>query len=73
MIINLIHRPGKGKQFEMFKLQQNMAHALNLKVTVFLQYEHLFDQTIVELVKEYQREFNDEVGIWYSDIPTKEM
>lgn len=73
MIVNIIHRPGSGKQFEMFKLQQSYAHSLGLKTTVFLQYEHLFNEEIVALARQYSSQFQDEIGIWYSDIPTKEM
>lgn len=73
MVVNLIHRPGAGIQFDMFKLQQTYAHDLGLKVTILLQYEHLFDEKIIELVNSYSRDFGDELGIWYSDIPSKEM
>ncbi len=36
MILNLIHRPGDNKKYEMFRLQQKFAHELGLKVTILV-------------------------------------
>lgn len=73
MIVNIIHRPAFGRQYEMFKLQQEMAHNLQLKVTILMPYDFLFDEEIVENVKEYQSLYNDEVGVWFGEIANERM
>ena len=73
MIVNVIHRPAWGKQYEMFRLQQSMAHELGLKVTVLVPYDFLFDEKIVADIQEDNRQYGDEIGIWFGEIATKRM
>ena len=54
MYVNLIHRPGNQAQRPMFELQQKYAHDLNLKTTVFLQYDNLFEEDLLKQVLEDQ-------------------
>lgn len=73
MIVNVIHRPAWGKQYEMFRLQQSMAHELGLKVTVLVPYDFLFDEKIVADILKDNRQYGDEIGIWFGEIATERM
>jgi hypothetical protein len=65
MILNLIHRPSKGK---MDMLQLDIAHRLGLKCTNLMMSKTLFDDEIIELVKKYNREYGDEIGLSFLGI-----
>lgn len=73
MYVNLIHRPSNITHRPMFKLQQKLAHELQLKTTVFLQYENLFEDSLVESIISDKNEYGDEIGLWFSDIPSPYM
>lgn len=57
----------------MFWLQQSLAHELGLKTTVFFQYENLFEPDLVKEVTEQKAKYGDELGLWFSDIPSEFM
>jgi hypothetical protein len=65
MYLNLLHRPIGGKMKELFMLQQDYAHELNLKVTVLVPFNMMHDEEIVNLVKQYEEKYGDEIGIWF--------
>ena len=73
MYINLIHRPSNSTHRPMFWLQQSMAHEIGLKTTVFFQYENLFEEDLVKEVIEQKNKYGDEIGLWFSDIPSPYM
>lgn len=73
MIFNLIHRPIAGEKRQIFQLQQNMAHALDLKVTLMVQYELMFDKDLMDETMRYHNEHGDEIGVWFSDIASDKM
>lgn len=73
MIFNLIHRPISGERREIFQMQQSMAHELNLKVTLLVQYELMFEPDIVEETKRYHEVYGDEIGVWFSDLASDRM
>ena len=73
MYINLIHRPSNLTHHPMFWLQQSLAHELGLKTTVFFQYENLFEPDLVKEVTEQKEKYGDELGLWFSDIPSEFM
>lgn len=68
MYVNLIHRPGTKAQRPMFELQQKIAHELGLKTTVFLQYDNLFDEELLQQVQADKEEYGDEIGIWFANL-----
>ena len=68
MYVNLIHRPGNQAQRPMFELQQKYAHDLKLKTTVFLQYDNLFEEELLEQVLKDQKTYGDEIGIWFANL-----
>lgn len=68
MIVNVIHRPMKGKLYEMFRLQQDMAHGLGLKVTILVQYDFMFMPEVVEDILRDHQEYGDEIGIWVNGL-----
>ena len=68
MIVNLIHRPAPGSQYEMFRLQQEMAHSLGLKVTLLLPYDFLFDERTLRDVREDHARYGDELGLWLGEL-----
>ncbi len=61
MILNLLHRPGEGP----FELQQEIAHSLNLKVTLMLRAKDLFDQTTLNTAIKHHQQYGDEIGLWF--------
>ena len=68
MIVNVIHRPGQGKQYEMFRLQQRIAHELNLKVTLLIPYDFMFDAEVDADLMRYHEAYGDELGIWMGEL-----
>ena len=68
MIVNVIHRPGSGKQYEMFRLQQRIAHELNLKVTLLIPYDFMFDAEVDADLMRYHEAYGDELGIWMGEL-----
>ena len=73
MIINIMHRPASGELCDMFHLQQKFAHDLNLKVTVMMPYDLLFDTEVVKAVKGYHLLYNDEIGVWFGEIANERI
>ena len=73
MIVNVIHRPGKGRLQEMFRLQQNMAHHLGLKVTILVPYDFLFEPQVVADIQDDHNRYGDEVGVWFGEIANERM
>ena len=67
MYLNLMHRLGGP----LYQWQQDLAHKLQLKVTLAVPVASLFDAEKVKLIKAYQRDFGDEISIWFAeyDIP----
>jgi len=65
MILNLLHRPAEGDDHRLFLLQQDIAHELGLKVTLLVDLKSMYDEQMVDLFKRYEREYGDEVGIWF--------
>jgi hypothetical protein len=68
MHLNLLHRPALGDYQKIFELQQDLAHQLDLKVTLLIQLNHMHDAGIVELVKAYEKKYGDEIGIWFENM-----
>ena len=68
MIVNLIHRPGPERKYEMFRLQQNMAHELGLKVTLLVPYDFLFDVRAVCDIQADHAQYGDEIGLWLGEL-----
>lgn len=68
MIVNVIHRPKEGKLYDMFRLQQDMAHQLGLKVTILVPYDFMFMSDVVNDILRDHEEYGDEIGIWVSDL-----
>ncbi|MFZ5821048.1 MAG: hypothetical protein ACOYYJ_14215 [Chloroflexota bacterium] len=70
LYFNLLHRPAETpSQRELFALQQRMAHDLGLKVTLLVDYQSLCDEETVAELKTYARDFGDELGIWFMNLP----
>lgn len=70
LYLNLLHRPAETPaQRESFALQQNMAHKLGLKVTLLVDYQSMCDAETVADLQHYARDFGDELGIWFMNLP----
>lgn len=67
MYLNLLHRPVK-KNLDLFRFQQDIAHELNLKVTLQMSLSSLYEDEMVAIVRKYSEEFGDEIGIWFSQF-----
>ncbi len=68
MILNLIHRPAYGEHYRRFRLQQEIAHQLGLKVTLLLDPRALRDESVINAVREDVEIYGDEPGIWFADF-----
>ncbi len=68
MILNLIHRPAYGEHYRLFRLQQDMAHQLGLKVTLLLDPRALRDERVLKAIREDVEKYGDELGIWFADF-----
>ncbi len=74
MIVNVIHRPGPDKKkYEMFRLQQQIAHELNLKVTLLIPYDFFFQPEVVEELLRDHQQYGDELGIWMGELTSGKM
>ncbi len=70
LYLNLLHRPAETPaQRASFALQQRMAHELGLKVTLLVDYQSMCDAEIVADLQQYARDFGDELGIWFMNLP----
>lgn len=65
MILNLIHRADLS---EAYRFQQDCAHELKLKTTVYVSSSSLDDEKIIDMVKADRENYGDEIGIWLSPL-----
>ena len=73
MIVNVIHRPSKGNLYDMFRLQQDIAHGLGLKVTILVSYDFMFMPGVMaDIIRDHEK-YGDEIGIWVSDLDSGEI
>jgi hypothetical protein len=63
MRFNIFHRPGRGENYRLFRRQQDLAHSLGLRTTVFLFYADLFEDEILSAALRDRDEHGDELGI----------
>ncbi len=68
MYLNLLHRPKMGDYYEFFKLQQDMAHEIGLKVTILVSLPAMEKDFMVEDIKRYHEEYGDEIGLFLSEL-----
>ena len=73
MIVNVIHRPAAGRLYEMFRLQQNIAHSLRLKVTLLIPYDFFFDADVMADIRADHETYGDELGIWMGELTGGKM
>ena len=73
MIVNVIHRPASGKLYEMFRLQQRIAHGLGLKVTILIPYDFFFDAKVMADIRTDHENYGDELGIWMGELTGGKM
>jgi len=61
----------KNESFEIFKLQQDMAHQAGLKTTIMVTYPSLFEPEVVETIKAHHKKYGDEIGLslWGMNCP----
>ena len=88
-IVNIIHRPelspeyaekalGKGKDvrdesLDIFRFQQDTAHKYGLKTTIQITYASLFSDVIIEMAKEANEKYGDEIGLSLLGLPCPEF
>ncbi len=88
-VVNIIHRPelspeyaeralGKGanvqdESLNIFLFQQQCAHKYGLKTTIQITYASLFSQEIVDLAKEHNRVYGDEIALSLLGLPCKQF
>jgi len=73
MFTNIIHRPSDIAYLNEFKIQQDMSHSYGLKTTMLVPFSTLFQPEIVEYVKLQNRDFGDEIGLYFGDFRCKEF
>lgn len=62
--MNVLHRPVTGVNYPYYKLQQEYAHRLKLKVTLVIPAASLEDDRMVEEILRDQQEYGDELALW---------
>ena len=68
MIINILHRPGVGRQSEMFFLEQQIAHGLGFKTTIMMPVWSLSQPSLVQTAKHDSETWGDEIGLYFGDM-----
>ena len=61
------------ESLDIFKTQQEIAHKNGLKTTIQMTYASLFNDEAVEIAKEHNREFGDEIALSLLGLPCKEF
>lgn len=73
MVVNVIHRPATGRLYEMYRLQQSIAHELGLKVTQLIPYDFFFDPAVMKDIRADHEQYGDELGIWMGELTGGKM
>lgn len=63
MRFNIFHRPGPGEHYDIYRRQQELAHSLGLKTTVFLFYTDLFDPRAIADALADRDQHGDEIAL----------
>ena len=74
MIFNLIHRP--CGHYKSYNFQRECAHDLNFKSTILIPTKQFENPDVIELAKEDNEKYGDEVGIWLdpmADMPDTQV
>ncbi len=61
------------ESLDIFKTQQQIAHANNLKTTIQMTYASLFNDEVVELSKFYHDKFGDEIGCTFLGLQCEQF
>lgn len=63
MHFNIFHRTDTGASYDIYRRQQELAHSLGLKTTIFLFYRDLFDErALTDALSDHER-FGDEIAL----------
>lgn len=62
-----------GESLDIFRLQQDIAHANGLKCTIQMTYSALHNKEAVELAKHYHKKYGDEIGHTFLGISCPEF
>ena len=74
MYLNVIHRADPGEAvLEALKFQQEEAHRVGFKTTILVSFRALFDQKVVNYVKEQNKIYGDEIGIHFHELMCEEL
>ena len=73
MIVNILHRPKLGELYPFYRMQQDMAHELKLKVTLFATYPALLDRAMIDEMKREHEEYGDELGLLFGEFHCTEF
>ena len=74
MLINLLHRPEPDPyRRDIFRLQQEMVHKRGMRTTILATMPSLEDELCVELMRQYHRDFQDELGISLHTLDTPSL
>lgn len=68
MYLNILHRPQSAEWSQFFCLQQDWAHNLGLKTSIMMSYVTMQEVSVVNTVKRYVSEHNDDIGIFLSEL-----
>jgi len=63
MRFNIFHRPGSGGHYDIYRKQQDAAHRLGFRTTLFLLYSDLFDERAVADALADRETFGDEIAL----------
>jgi len=68
MLLNIMHRPAPGEEYQLFLRQQDLVHSFGLKATVSLFFRDLFDERVIADALRYEKEYGDEIGLAIHDL-----
>lgn len=61
------------ESLDIFKFQQDSAHAFNLKCTIQITYASLFNKEAIECALDYHKKYGDEIGLTLLGLPCIEF
>ena len=62
-----------SESINIFRLQQEIAHQNGLRTTIQMTYSSLYNDECIELVKEHQKKYEDEIGHTFLGLNCKEF
>ena len=60
-----------GESLDIFRLQQDIAHANGIKCTIQMTYASLYNDEAIQLAKDYHEKYGDEIGHTFPSVSSR--